>query len=132
MDKKREKTRPEDRPLTRKENAFVTELIKDPTQSATKAAIKAGYSPKSAHVIASETLKKPKVISKLDKYTNLYERVITGTARDWGKNESTAKRALALQAAMWAHDKVHGKATQMTTSVNYNFTKHVSEKSYDL
>ena len=123
---------PEDRPLTRKQEAFVAEILKDPTISQTKAAINAGYSPKSAPEIASENLRKPNVLSKLDKYTNLYERTINGVVRDWGKEESTAKRALAVNAAMWAHDKVHGKATQQTTSVNYNFTAHIKQKSYGI
>jgi hypothetical protein len=135
MDKKqrqRPKKDPADRPLTRKQEAFVAELIQNPTISQTEAAIRAGYAPISAPVMASETIRKPNVISKLGKHTNLYERVINNTVRDWGKEESTSKRALAVNAAMWAHDKVHGKATQATTSVNLNFTQHVGSKDYGI
>lgn len=48
-----------ERPLTPKESAFVTEYLIDFNGGA--AAIRAGYSPKSAYSIASENLRKPKI-----------------------------------------------------------------------
>jgi phage terminase small subunit len=45
--------------LTAKQQAFVDEYLK--TRNATQAAIAAGYSPKTAHVIGWENLRKPEV-----------------------------------------------------------------------
>jgi phage terminase small subunit len=45
--------------LTAKEQAFVKNYVQDP--NGTQAAKLAGYSPNTAHVIANENLKKPKV-----------------------------------------------------------------------
>jgi len=52
-----------------KKQLFIRELRKDPTRNATKAAIAAGYSPKSAYAQGSRLLKKAEVqaeIAKLD------------------------------------------------------------------
>ena len=49
--------------LTWKQKAFVDEYMKD--YNGTQAAIRAGYSEKSAHSIASETLRIPKVAAEL-------------------------------------------------------------------
>lgn len=55
----------ENRPLTEKEAAFVREFQVD--HNATQAAIRAGYSPKSAANIASDLKKKPHIAAELAK-----------------------------------------------------------------
>lgn len=50
--------------LTPKQRKFKAEYLKDP--NATKAAIKAGYSKKSAHSIGSENLQKPEIRDALE------------------------------------------------------------------
>ena len=55
----------EDTPLTSKQAAFVAEYLTD--LNATKAAIRAGYSPGSANVIASENLYKPNIVAAIEK-----------------------------------------------------------------
>lgn len=50
--------------LTRKQERFVNEYLVD--LNGTQAAIRAGYSKKSAGVIANELLKKPKIEGKID------------------------------------------------------------------
>ena len=47
--------------LTAKEQRFVDHIISDPKRNGTQAAIRAGYSPKSARSIASENLTKPHI-----------------------------------------------------------------------
>ena len=56
--------------LTPKQGRFVKELIKTKFTNATQAAIKAGYSKKTAKVIASETLTKPYIKAKIEAVMN--------------------------------------------------------------
>jgi len=50
--------------LTDKQNSFVSEYLVD--LNATQAAIRAGYSPKAARAIASETLSKPYIRARIE------------------------------------------------------------------
>lgn len=107
--------------LTGKQRAFVDELINNPTSTAV-AAYKKAYKPKpdaKPQVIAnmaSLTKKSPAVASELAKYSGMYEQVINDTIQDWGHEDNTRKREIATNLAMYAHDKVHGKATQTVKS----------------
>ncbi len=73
--------------LTQKEKRFCEEILLD--DNATQAAIRAGYSKRSAYSIGSENLKKPKIkryISQLKKTRNLRtqitaDRVLEGLAK---------------------------------------------------
>jgi len=106
------------RKLTGKQKAFIKELIDNPKQSATQAAIKAygspdkPVSPGTAAIIAHENLKKPQIISKLQNYTDLVESALVNTVSDWASEDAPRKREIALDAAKFIHDKVHGRATQ--------------------
>lgn len=55
---------PEDRPLTPKQERFCVEYVK--SNNGEQAAIAAGYSPGAAGMMASETLRKPNVIKRLN------------------------------------------------------------------
>jgi hypothetical protein len=104
------------RPLTRKQAAFVKHLVENPKQSATAAAA-ATYNLKNrkvAGVVANENLKKPSIVSELAKYTNLVENTLVTTVSDWGRSDNSRQREIAQNAAMYVHDKIHGKATQKT------------------
>ena len=107
-----------DRPLTYKQKEFVRELIDNPKQSATQAALKAYSSGdkqptyQSARVIAHENLTKPNIISKLAQYSDQVESAIMNTMLDWKDEDSPRKREIAMDMAKYTHDKIHGKATQ--------------------
>ena len=121
------------KPLTRKQEAFVTELIKNPKMSATQA-IKNTYNVStnhSAEVMASENLRKPEIISRLGDANNMIEQVLMDTVGEYGNSDKIQERSLAVDTSKWIHDKIHGKATQKTSSVNFNFTQHVGDKSKD-
>lgn len=121
------------KPLTRKQEAFVTELIKNPKMSATQA-IKNTYNVStnhSAEVMASENLRKPEIISRLGDANNMIEQVLMDTVGDYGNSDKIQERSLAVDTSKWIHDKIHGKAVQKSSSVNFNFTSHVSDKSKD-
>lgn len=104
--------------LTPKQKAFVEELIANPKQTATEAARKAYSEPGkelakgSAAVIAHNNLQKPQIISKLQNYTDLVESALVNTVSDWASEDAPRKREIALDAAKFIHDKVHGRATQ--------------------
>lgn len=115
------------RKLTGKQRAFIKHLLDNPKATASQAYM-AAYDthgkPETIHVEASRTLSKPQVQAALDNNVELFESVITGTAKDWGDSDNTRQRELALQASYYGHDKVKGKAKQVTesvsTSVNLN------------
>lgn len=121
------------KPLTRKQEAFVTELIKNPKMSATQA-IKNTYNVStnhSAEVMASENLRKPEIISRLGDANNMIEQVLMDTVGEYGNSDKIQERSLAVDTSKWIHDKIHGKAVQKSSSVNFNFTQHVGDKSKD-
>jgi hypothetical protein len=106
------------RPLTYKQKEFIKQVVENPKQSLTKAA-QAAYSsgdkeisPTVAAQIAYDNMRKPNIVSQLQDYTQLVETTLTNTVAEWGQHERPRQREIAQQAAMYIHDKVHGKATQ--------------------
>lgn len=99
--------------LTRKQAAFVQQIIDNPKRSATEAASKVYdvATRRSAEVIASENLRKPEIIMALGEHSALFESAIVGTVRDWQDSPTPRKREIALDAAKFGHDKIFGKAT---------------------
>jgi phage terminase small subunit len=114
--------------LTRKQAAFVKELVNNPKQSATQAIINTYGKPdkpveyNTARAIASENLTKPSIKSELAKYSNKVEDTLYQAVTDWGTHERPRQREIALDAAKYIHDKVHGKSVQQIQAT----TKSVS------
>jgi len=102
------------RPLTRKQQAFVRELVNNPKMSATKIAEKTyntlSYS--AARAIASENLTKPNIRTELAKYSDRVEQVLFNTIDQWGEHDKPRQREIAIDTAKFVHDKIHGRATQ--------------------
>jgi len=105
--------------LTRKQEAFVKELITNPKQSATKAVEKT-YNVNSnavARAVASENLTKPNVLAHLQANSERAEQVIVDLLK-------ADKDEVKLAASKDILDRVHGKATQKieqsTTGVTLN------------
>jgi len=126
--------------LTRKQKAFVDELVNNPKQSATEAASKV-YAVKernTAGVIATENLRKPNIVMALQQHADLAEGVMIGVMQDWGRAERPRQREIALNAAFHVHDKIFGKATQKieqhteVVRVNINLTGDGEEPPKDL
>lgn len=102
------------KPLSPKRAAFVKARLDNPTASNAEQVKIAGYKPKDNNVasnIASELLRDPEVKMQLAGHAELFESVISGTAKDWGKHDKPRQREIALNAAMYGHDKIFGKAT---------------------
>lgn len=121
------------KPLTRKQEAFVKEIVSKPKQSATQAVMNTYNvaNAKTASVIATENLAKPSIISRLGDANNMIEQVLMDTVGDYGNSDKIQERSLAVDTSKWIHDKIHGKAVQKSSSVNFNFTQHVGDKSKD-
>jgi phage terminase small subunit len=102
------------KPLTRKQQAFVTELVNNPKDSATQVALRVynASSPNSAKSIATENLSKPAIITELAKYNNLVENTLINTINDYSNSDKLGQRTLAVETSKYIHDKIHGKATQ--------------------
>lgn len=106
------------KPLTRKQSAFVKHLIENPKDSATKAVL-ATYNianPRTASAVASENLTKPSIVSELAKYNNLVENTIINTVNEYANSDDIKQRTLAVDTAKYVHDKIHGRATQKVES----------------
>lgn len=113
--------------MTGKMQAFVKQRIDNPTKTLTQAVIDAGYdvnSRVSASVVGRDLMTKPGIIMALAKHAALFESAIVGTVSDWKDSETPRKREIALNAAMFGHDKIFGKATvkleQQTSIVKIN------------
>ena len=116
--------------LTRKQQAFVKEVLDNPKHNATEAAAKVYNvsNRNSARSVATENLSKPAIVMALGEHSQMVESVLVGTVRDRGRDAAPRKREIALDAAKFVHDKIHGKATvkiQAQTevvSININLT----------
>jgi hypothetical protein len=108
------------RPLTRKQEAFVKHLVNNPKSSATEAAAQSYNlnNRKVASVVAAENLRKPNIITELSKYNNLVENTLVNTVQDWGQHDKPRQREIAIDTAKYIHDKIHGKSTQRSESVS--------------
>lgn len=102
------------RRLTPRQLEFVKQLTENNKITHTEAAKRAyGHTDNNvAAATASRTLRSVNVQSALSQYNDLAEATIVGTMQDWGKSQNTRRRELAMNAAMYTHDKTHGKATQ--------------------
>ena len=101
--------------LTRKQKAFVDTLMSDKSMTQAQAYkqvynVKPDATKGSIDVQAYQTIKKPSVQTYLSKFNNLAENTIVNTINDWGGEQNTRKRELALNASYYLHDKVHGKS----------------------
>lgn len=93
--------------LTRKQQAFVNELIANPKQSVTQATLKT-YNVKDANVaraVGSENLAKPSIMQHLVANSVRAEEKIVELLE-------AEKQEVQIQAAKDILDRVHGKATQ--------------------
>ena len=100
--------------LTDRHKMFIKIKQDNPNISNRVALLKAGYNPKDdkvAGVRASQIMALPAVKMELAKHAQVFESVILGTAKDWGDHEKPRQREIALNASMFAHDKIFGKAT---------------------
>lgn len=125
------------RPLTRKQKAFVAELINNPKQSATSAAKKTYdvTTELSARQQAHDNLTKPNVLAELAKYSGTAELTLVEVMNISKERmrDSTLARSVdwavnARQTADSLLDRVHGKSTQRTESVSTTVTLSLSLK----
>jgi phage terminase small subunit len=128
------------KPLTRKQHAFVQELINNPKQSATQAALKTyGTTDKpttynTAMQIAHDNLSKPNIVTELSKYNNMVENSIITTINRYKDSDKLTEVQEAMTNARWVHDKIHGKATQQIQSTTkvLNISIDLSANSDDI
>lgn len=104
--------------MTRRDKAFADALLNDPKKTQRDAfkesrVVREGTSDASIDVQASRLLRKPQIVSYLANYSDMVENTLLNTVQDWGREENTRKREIANNTAMYIHDKIHGKATQV-------------------
>lgn len=99
--------------LTPKQAAFVKEIIDHPKQSHAESARKV-YNVKdndSAASTAYIVLRNKNVVAALEDYTNLFKTAIVKTVDDWYDSDTPRQREIALDAAKFGYEAIHGKAT---------------------
>lgn len=104
------------KPLTRKQSAFVKHLIEHPKDSSTEAVMQT-YDVKSrqtAESIAYENLRKPEIVTELAKYNSNIEQIIVDKTFKLSSSEKLEEVKEGLLNARWMHDKINGKAKQLT------------------
>jgi len=100
--------------LTPKRKAFIQARIDNPKEPISTSVKKAGFNVKntySASTLGRNLMQNKNVQMALAEHNELFESAIVGTVKDWKDSEVPRKREIALNAAMFGHDKVHGKAT---------------------
>lgn len=101
--------------MTGKQQAMITERLKDKTASNAEIIKRAGYkvsSVQSASQIYLENLKKPEIASRLEPIVDEMEETLITDVRKFRDSEKLGERQLANDTARWIHDKVRGRATQ--------------------
>lgn len=121
------KTSKQTKPLTRKQQAFVNTLLNNPKLSATQA-VKQTYNvnnDNTASSIASENLRKPEIISKLQNYNELVENTLITDVIEYNNSDDINQRKLANDTARYIHDKINGKARQLTEVTSTGVTLNI-------
>ena len=80
-----------DKKLTPKQERFCEEFLKD--RNATQAAIRAGYSKKTAGSIGDENLKKPEIRQKIESSEKQISEHIRMTVDEWAREVSEIARS---------------------------------------
>ena len=118
--------------LTKKEKAFIQQVVTNKTAKNADIVRAAGYEVEkddTAKVMYHQLIKKEKIQSALAAYTDLAEQTIIKSIKDYGNSDRQWQRSLAVETSKWVHDKVHGKAAQMNVNVNADFTEHATEQN---
>lgn len=98
---------------TKKQKRFCEEYLID--LNATQAAIRAGYSPKSAHAIAAENMQKPTIRARID-------RAIAEQSKRTGINADRVVRELARVALANADDIIDASTATLKKDVSRDDT----------
>lgn len=120
--------------MTGKQQAMITERLKDPKATNAEIIKRAGYNvrgegetvTRTASQIYYENLKKPEIASKLHDVSDEMEDTLITTVRRYKKSEDVREVTLANDNAKWIHDKIHGKATQRVESQSTVVTLNLS------
>ena len=110
---------------------MIIERLKDPRASNAEIIKRAGYKAKDVHTASQqyvENMKKPEIASRLADVSDEMEDTLITTVRQFKSSEKIPERSLAVNTAMWVHDKIHGKATQRIESHNTSVKLSLSLK----
>lgn len=108
---------------TRKQKAFVDELLRNPQQSATQAALKIYNTTDrtAASVIAAKNLKSPQVLEYMNKYSDYAQKTVIQVMKNASKKKDNVQwQRLAKDSADSLLDRVHGKPVSKNENTNLN------------
>lgn len=82
-------------------------------------------------VLATRLLKNDNVVNQIEYQRNKLERIGNRAVDKIEEHVESDDSNVSLNASKFVIEQVHGKAVQKSSSVNFNFTSHVSDKSKD-
>lgn len=102
------------------------------TNNGTKAVLEAfegnNYTVASAGVKATRLLKNDSIVNHIEYQKNKLERIASQAVDKIEEHVESDDNNVSLNASKFVIEQVHGKAVQKSSSVNFNFTAHASDK----
>lgn len=89
------------------------------------------YTYGSKATIANRLLKNVEVVNHIEYQKNKLERIASQAVDKIEEHVESDDSNVSLNASKFVIEQVHGKAVQKSSSVNFNFTQHVGDKSKD-
>lgn len=108
---------PNTKSLTPKQQAMITERLKDPIAPNATIIKRAGYNAKSISAQSQQyiqNMKIPEIASRLEPVVDEIEEALITTVRRYKDSDKLTEVQEAMNNARWIHDKVRGKAKQLT------------------
>ena len=114
--------------LTPANKKFVEEYAK--TNNGTQSVLKAfpNVTPESARVKAVRLLANDSVINQVEYQRSKLERIGNRAVDKIEEHVESDDSNVSFNASKFVIEQVHGKAVQKSSSVNFNFTSHVTDK----
>ena len=106
-------------PFTIRQQHFIDEFIK--TKNGTQSAIKAGYSPHTAHVTSNQILSLPKVRSEIERIFSEQSMSVDEVVAIHSRNMRQSKHLPTSQTAVRDYYRITGRLDNTTQSVAIQF-----------
>ena len=116
------------RKLTPKQEQMIIERLKDKTAPNYEIIKRAGYNTKTIHAQSQqylENMNKPEIASRLAPVVDEIEEAIITTVRRYKDSDKLTEVQEAMNNARWIHDKVKGKAKQITEVTSNKLSIHI-------
>lgn len=109
--------RPKQSNLTKKQRTVVDTYLSDKNVTKQQAYlsgfnVRPGTTKASIAAQTTKTFNNPLVKMELAKHNSRVEQVLYNTMDEWGSEQNSRKREIAVDTAKYIHDKIHGRSKQ--------------------